>query len=250
MSSSSKRAFESFATSVPKMEKSPITVTQSPVTTGTGLIAFEYDGGVIMAADTLGSYGSLARYRSIPRLLKVNDKVVVGCMGDYADYQYLQQIIEQMEIDEACQDDGLQTTARSLHSWLTRILYNKRCKMDPLWTTFVVAGVEENGKPFLGYVDKIGTAYTDPIICTGYASVLATPLIRKAVEDKKGKKLSLEEARKLVVDSLTLVYYRDAHAFNKYTVAVIPSTGEAAKVEDPAILKGNWEVATMIAGYE
>jgi len=249
MSSSSKRAFDSFATSVPKMEKLPITVTQSPSTTGTGIIAFEYDGGVIMAADTLGSYGSLARYRSIPRLLKVNDKVVVGCMGDYADYQYLQQIIEQMEIDEACQDDGLQTTARSLHSWLTRVLYNRRCKMDPLWTTFVVAGTEEDGKPFLGYVDKIGTAYNDSIICTGYASVLATPLIRKAVQDGGGK-LSLEQARKLVVDSLTLVYYRDAHAFNKYHVAVIPNTGEAATVEDAATLKGNWELANMIAGYE
>jgi len=249
MSSSSKRAFDSFATSVPKMEKSPITVTQSPVTTGTGLIAFEYDGGIIMAADTLGSYGSLARYRSIPRLLKVNDKVVVGCMGDYADYQHLQQIIEQMEIDEACQDDGLQTTARSLHSWLTRVLYNKRCKMDPLWTTFLVAGVDEDGKSFLGYVDKIGTAYTDPIICTGYASALATPLIRKAVQENGGK-LTLEAARKLVVDSLTLVYYRDAHSFNKYQVAIIPSTGEAARIEDVATLKGNWEVAHMIAGYE
>lgn len=50
-----------------------------------------------MAADMLGSYGSLARYRSVPRLLKVNDKTVIGCMGDYADFQYLQAIIEQME---------------------------------------------------------------------------------------------------------------------------------------------------------
>lgn len=151
-------------------------------------------------------------------------------------------------MDEACKDDGFQTTARSLHSWLTRVLYNKRCKFDPLWTTFVVAGLDQD-KPwvglnlspdllvissgvfkvnhlklilicdrFLGFVDKLGTAYTDPIITTGYASMLATPLIRKAVEDKlkdKNEKLTLAEARKVIEDSLTLMYYRDARASNK-----------------------------------
>ncbi|OXA51447.1 Proteasome subunit beta type-4 [Folsomia candida] len=243
------RSFDSFATSLPKGERrNPITHTQAPVTTGTSIIAFEYDGGILMAADMLGSYGSLARYRSVPRLLKVNDKTVIGCMGDYADFQYLQAIIEQMEVDEACKDDGFQTTARSLHSWLTRVLYNKRCKFDPLWTTFVVAGLDQD-KPFLGFVDKLGTAYTDPIITTGYASMLATPLIRKAVEDKlkdKNEKLTLAEARKVIEDSLTLMYYRDARASNKYQIAIIPSNGEASIIEEPKTLLGDWSVAHLI----
>lgn len=67
------------------------------MTTGTSVLAVEYDGGVMMAADMLGSYGALARYRNISRFLKLNDETVVGCMGDYADYQYLQAIMEQME---------------------------------------------------------------------------------------------------------------------------------------------------------
>jgi 20S proteasome subunit beta 7 len=61
------------------------------------VLALAYDGGVAIAADVLGSYGSLARYRNVPRLLKVNDQTVVGVMGDYADFQYLQAIIEQKE---------------------------------------------------------------------------------------------------------------------------------------------------------
>jgi len=202
-----------------------------------------------MAADMLGSYGSLARFRSVPRLLKVNDKTVIGCMGDYADFQYLQAIIEQMEVDEACKDDGFQTSARSLHSWLTRVLYNKRCKFDPLWTTFVVAGMDKT-KPFLGFVDKLGTAYTDPIIATGYASMLATPLIRKAVEDKKGGKLSLQEAKNLVEESIKLMYYRDARSSNKYQLAIIPSNGDPAVIEGPHKILGDWGVAHMIKGYE
>jgi 20S proteasome subunit beta 7 len=61
------------------------------------VLALAYDGGVAIATDVLGSYGSLARYRNVPRLLKVNDQTVVGVMGDYADFQYLQAIIEQKE---------------------------------------------------------------------------------------------------------------------------------------------------------
>jgi len=48
-----------------------------------------------MAADMLGSYGSMARYRHCPRVMKVNENTILGCMGDYADFQHLKDIIEQ-----------------------------------------------------------------------------------------------------------------------------------------------------------
>ena len=34
-----------------------------PAPSGTSILAIKYDGGIMMAADTLGSYGSLARFR-------------------------------------------------------------------------------------------------------------------------------------------------------------------------------------------
>jgi hypothetical protein len=46
-------------------------------------------------------------------------------------------------------------------SYLTRVLYNRRNKMDPLWNSVVVGGVEADGTPFLGTVGMIGTHYTD-----------------------------------------------------------------------------------------
>lgn len=48
----------------------------------------------------------------------------------------------------------------------------RRSKFDPLWTTFVVGGIQD-GKPFLGYVDKLGTAYEDDTVATGYGNYLA-----------------------------------------------------------------------------
>lgn len=44
---------------------------------------------------TTGSYGSLARYRSVSRLMKVNDNTVIGGTGDYADFQHLKSVLEQ-----------------------------------------------------------------------------------------------------------------------------------------------------------
>ena len=63
--------------------------------TGTSVLGIKFNGGVIIAADTLGSYGSLARYRTISRMLRVNDSTVMGTGGDYADFQYIKKVIEQ-----------------------------------------------------------------------------------------------------------------------------------------------------------
>lgn len=63
--------------------------------TGTSVLGVKFNGGIVIAADTLGSYGSLARYRECSRVMKVNDSTVLGAGGDYADFQYLKSVIEQ-----------------------------------------------------------------------------------------------------------------------------------------------------------
>lgn len=61
--------------------------TLAPTVTGTSVLGLCFDGGVIIAADMLGSYGALARYRNLSRVMKVNDSAAIGISGDYADYQ-------------------------------------------------------------------------------------------------------------------------------------------------------------------
>ena len=49
---------------------------QYPITTGTSVFGIKYKDGIVMAADTMGSYGSLARFPDLERLYKVNEKFI------------------------------------------------------------------------------------------------------------------------------------------------------------------------------
>lgn len=63
--------------------------------TGASVLGIAYSDGVMIAADTLGSYGSMARFLNCPRVMKVNDQIVLGAGGDVADFQHLQSVITQ-----------------------------------------------------------------------------------------------------------------------------------------------------------
>ncbi len=75
-------------------------------------------------------------------------------------------------IDEECLNDGFQYTPKSLFSWLTRVMYNRRTRFNPLWNTLIVGGLQD-GEPFLGYVDKIGTAYQSNTVASGFGAYIA-----------------------------------------------------------------------------
>ncbi|CAG2054757.1 unnamed protein product [Timema podura] len=215
---------------------------RAPITTGTSVLGIKFNGGVVIAADILGSYGSLARFRDCPRVMKVNDNIILGAGGDYADFQYLKDIIEQKIIDEECLDDGFPLKPKSLHCWLTRVLYNRRSKLDPFWNNFIVGGIQDD-ETFLGTVDKLGTAFLDDHIATGYGAYIALPLMRDALE--KTPDMSMREAQGLLVKCLTVLFYRDARSFPKYQLATI-SKDEGVSVIGPLELESNWDVAHMI----
>ncbi|KAF5274807.1 hypothetical protein FQR65_LT00390 [Abscondita terminalis] len=214
---------------------------QNPVTTATSVIAFTFNNGVIIGGDLLASYGSLARYRNCPRIIKVNDNIIMGAGGDYADFQYVKDLVDQKIIEEDCLDDGFKLKPKSLYCWLTRIMYNRRSKFDPFWNNFVVGGIQE-GIPFLGTVDKLGTAYEDNAICTGYGGHLALPLIRDALE--KNPLMSEEDAKTLLTKCMEVLFYRDARSYPKYQVGII--TDEGIKIEGPIEVIQKWDLAHMI----
>nr|XP_021529979.1 proteasome subunit beta type-4 [Aotus nancymaae] len=135
--------------------------------------------------------------------------------------------------------------SESYYSWLTRAMYSRRSKMNPLWNTMVIGGYAD-GESFLGYVDMLGVAYEAPSLATGYGAYLAQPLLREVLE--KQPVLSQTEARELVERCMRVLYYRDARSYNRFQIATVTEKG--VEIEGPLSAETNWDIAHMISGFE
>jgi len=224
----------------------PAKHTLQPIVTGTSVLGLKTKHGVVIAADTLGSYGSLARFRDIQRLMKVNNSVIVGGFGDYADFQYIMKLMEQQTIDDRIVGDGVFRDAPAIHSWLRCILYNRRSKMNPLWNTMVVAGKSIKGEAYLGYVDKIGVAFTDDTVATGFGSYIALPMMRKALAEKPD--MSVEEAKAVLVRCLRVLFYRDCRSLNRFQIGVVSDS--ETSISEPISADTDWSIGANPSGYD
>ncbi|KXS17217.1 N-terminal nucleophile aminohydrolase [Gonapodya prolifera JEL478] len=213
--------------------------------TGTSVLAIKYKDGIMMAGDTLSSYGSLARFRDTRRIVQAGDYTVVGATGEVSDYQHIKHLLEEVLIEEYYTEDGHKLGPRNIFEYLSRVMYNRRSNFNPLWNYLVVAGFKEGDK-FLGYVDLRGTTYQASTIATGYGSMIAQPLLRKAVEGRENE-VTEEEALKLLEDSMRILWYRDARAWDKIQVAKV--TSEGVTISEPYKLTTDWTVGEYVKGY-
>ena len=211
--------------------------TTYPYVTGNSVLAFKYAGGVLMACDMLGAYGSTKRYKSVTRIVKVNDSTIVGASGEISDFQYIKTLLDDLTTQDFCYDDGHSLTPREVHGYLCRVLYNRRNKMDPLWNSLVVAGIEPSSKErFVGCVGMIGTSYEDSHVATSFGNYLSRPLFREFQRDD----MSLEDAIKLMQDALRVLFYRDKTSINKFILSKVDATG--VSLSEPFALDTTWDL--------
>eukprot|EP00455_Lapot_gusevi_P042999 TRINITY_DN517_c0_g1_i3.p1 TRINITY_DN517_c0_g1~~TRINITY_DN517_c0_g1_i3.p1 ORF type:complete len:197 (+),score=53.39 TRINITY_DN517_c0_g1_i3:40-630(+) len=187
-----------------------------------------------MMSDTLGSYGSLARFKNLERIRKVNDYTIIGSGGEYSDFQFINKLLEYISVEDHCFDDNSSLDPSEIHSYLSRVLYNRRSKADPLWNQVVVAGVKDQNS-FLGVVDLYGTTYVTDIVATGFGTHLAYPLLRKAWRAD----MTEQEARQLLEDCSRVLYYRDARTINKFQLATVK--GDGIQISEPYSLQTKWD---------
>jgi 20S proteasome subunit beta 7 len=218
----------------------PRTHTTQPILTGTSVLAIKYKDGVMMSSDTLASYGGLARFTDVVRLHPVGNNTLVGCTGDLSDFARVKETLQEIVVEDYCEDDGDNITAPEIYAFLSRILYNRRSKMDPYWTSLIVGGVSE-GKTFLGIVDKLGTCFEGNFLSTGYGSHLALPILR----NKWHPDLSEEEAKQLLDECMRVLFYRDCRTINKITTGKITAQG-AATVTKPYVLPTVWDLKQFV----
>lgn len=232
-----------------QQEQYPTMQTQQPIVTGTSVIAMKFNGGVIVAADNLGSYGSLARFTDIERLFPVGENAVVGVSGDISDLQEVGRILEALETENSYDYDGHPLRASHFHEYLQKVFYSRRSKMDPLWNSVIVAGLEGD-EPFLKYVDLLGVTYSAPTLATGFGAHLAVPLLRKVVfKEEDVQNVDEATARKTIEECMKVLYYRDARSLDKYSLVTITKEKGVVFEKNLRSEKQSWRFAQGIKGY-
>lgn len=227
--------------------------TQQPIITGTSVISMKYNNGVIIAADNLGAYGSLLRFNDVERLIPVGKNTVVGISGDVSDMQHIEQILSDLEIennyDNSYSDEEESLKPSYIFEYLSTLMYQRRSKMNPLWNAIIVAGIE-NGKPFLKYVNLLGVTYSSPTLATGFGAHLAVPLLRRVIDREEDiESTNLELAEKTILESMKVLYYRDARSSRKFSLAIIDKEQGLIVRKGLQVENMSWKFAKDIKGY-
>ncbi|KAM4073442.1 hypothetical protein ACB094_10G019500 [Castanea mollissima] len=209
-----------------------------------------------MAADMGGSYGYTLGYKSVERLKPVGKHSLLGASGEISDFQEIlrKKYLESSKswnitifvpsllsflgicvcfLYDNMWDDLNSLGPKEVHSYLTRVTYNRRNKFNPLWNSLILGGVK-NGKEYLGMVSMIGVNFEDNHVATGCGNHLARPILRDEWHDN----LSFEDGFKLLEKCMRVLLYRDTTAVNELQIAKI--TEEGVTISQPCSLKTFW----------
>eukprot|EP00754_Rhynchopus_humris_P013425 Rhum_TRINITY_DN14326_c22_g1::Rhum_TRINITY_DN14326_c22_g1_i1::g.85105::m.85105/K02736/PSMB4; 20S proteasome subunit beta 7 len=201
-----------------------------------GFVALKYKDGVIVGADTQLHYGSFTKHVNADRHFAVGHNTTVVTGGYWADTQFLIQDLWELEKEDVLSDDGHSlTSAEQVHSYLKLVMYNKRCDHDPALISTVVVGKEKGEEPFLGWVDSVGSFAKADFFASGMANYLCTNLLREAGEDGRWKTLTKEDAEKVVVKCLDVMFLRARPACPR--VQLSDTTDEGQKLGKPFVIE-------------
>ncbi|OMO80039.1 Proteasome, subunit alpha/beta [Corchorus capsularis] len=212
--------------------------TMYPYVTGTSVVALKYKDGILMAADMGGSYGSTLRYKSVERIKPIGKHSLLGASGEISDFQEILRYLDELILYDNMWDDGNSLGPKEVHNYLTRIMYNRRNKFNPLWNSLVLGGVK-NGQKYLGTVSMIGVNFEDNHVASGFGNHLARPILRQEWHEN----LSFEDGVRLLEKCMLVLLYRDRSAVNKLQIAKI--TEEGVTIHKPYSLKTNWEFSAF-----
>jgi 20S proteasome subunit beta 7 len=182
-------------------------------------------------------------------LRKFNDQVVVGFGGDVSDMQYLDRLLNSLDIRENYSSNENPLHAKNLHTYLAKVMYKRRSDFNPLWNHLLIAGLDGDSKPFLASADLLGTTFSSPTLATGFGAHLAQPIMRRTIPDEAAvADVSEEDAVKLIKECMKVLFYRDARSLDRYSIAVITNKGVELK-EDEKLENQSWAFAEQIRGY-
>ncbi|XP_002155191.1 proteasome subunit beta type-6 [Hydra vulgaris] len=194
----------------------------SEIKTGTTIMAVEFDGGVVVGADSRTTSGSYVANRVTDKLTPVTDNIFCCRSGSAADTQAIADQVR-YELDMHMAESGRQALVKTAANLFRNVCYERR---DSASAGIIVAGWDEREGGQVYSVPIGGMCLRQPFSIGGSGSTY----IYGHCDSTFVKGMSKDECIKFVTNAVALAIFRDGSSGGCIRLAIINKDGVERKV--------------------
>ncbi|CAF0845501.1 unnamed protein product [Rotaria sordida] len=195
----------------------PMEFQQQPVSTGTTIVAVEYDGGVIIGADTRTSSGTFVMNRFTDKLTPLTDRIFCLRSGSAADTQAIAQVV-QYQLDFLSAEMNEPPLVRIAANCVRRLIYQYR---DDFVAGMIVAGWDKKLGGQVYSCPLGGLLVRQPVTLGGSGSTY----IWGYLDNNYRPNMTKQECFDFVLKGITLAITRDGSSGGCARLAIINKDG-------------------------
>ena len=190
--------------------------------TGATVVGIKCTDGVVVATDTLITWGTLTLSEKGIKAFKLTDSIVLASAGLTSDYQMLvNRLRAQIKLYELNQKKTI--TVKALSKLLANTLYSIR--QTPLYVQTVVVGVDANG-PQLYTLDMGGSLIPDEFTATGTGTGTAYGVLENSLKTE----VTVKEAEEIAIKAVKAGIARDIQSGGDIRVMTVTESGVTERV--------------------
>ncbi|MHA1769106.1 MAG: proteasome subunit beta [Candidatus Thorarchaeota archaeon] len=190
--------------------------------TGATVVGIKCTDGVVVATDSLITWGSMVLSEKGIKAFKLTDTIVLASAGLTSDYQMLvNRLRAQIKLYEMNQKKPI--TVKALSKMVSNTLYSR--KLSPLYVQTVIVGVDANG-PQLFTLDMGGSLIPDEFTAAGSGTATAYGVLEK--DFKEG--LTVKDAEVIAINAVKAGIARDVQSGGDIRVMTVTEKGVTESV--------------------
>ena len=190
--------------------------------TGATVVGIKCTDGVVVATDTLITWGTHVLSEKGVKAFKLTDTIVLASAGLTSDYQMLvNRLRAQIKLYELNQKKSI--TVKALSKMIANTLYSTR--MAPLYVQTVVVGVDAAG-PQLYSLDMGGSLIPDEFIATGTGTGSAYGVLENFLKAA----VTVKEAEEIAIKAVKAGISRDIQSGGEIRVMSVTDSGVTERI--------------------
>jgi proteasome beta subunit len=190
--------------------------------TGATVVGIKCTDGVVVATDSLITWGSMVLSEKGVKAFRLTDTIVLASAGLTSDYQMLVNRLQaQIKLYEMNQKKEI--SVKSLAKMVANTLYATR--MAPLFIQTVIVGMDKEG-PQLYTLDMGGSLIPDEFTATGTGTATAYGVLEK---DYKSD-LTVAEAEAIAISAVKAGIARDVQSGGNIRIMTVTGSGVTERI--------------------